>query len=304
MLPRANNFSFMSTPITVGQLKEAWPLIRLVPDFLVKSSAGNLPAFKVSHIRWIRSGCGREIEGYLILCPMLRRQFSSPDEELILDKVIAAGHIAERMRCAILGLGGYGPILSLPAYDKITQTLKIPVTSGNALTAWTVIEVLYRAARIKKITLQGLRTVIAGNDTCIGRLCALKLSEFGLAVIKGGRDALRKAGIVINAAASIDDLVEIKDLKPGAIFCDVSLFSLTGEAKLRDDITVIEAGLIKLPSGQVVSAAMAETMLLTFEERFVDYSGAGSINPDKLEEIADIAAGYGFEVYAPEFPAL
>ncbi|MBL7151643.1 MAG: hypothetical protein ISS32_01370 [Candidatus Omnitrophica bacterium] len=294
----------MSTPITAGQLKEAWPVLRLVPDFLVKSSAGNLPEFKVSRIRWVRSRRGREIEGYLILCPMLRRQFSSPDEEFILDKVIAAGHIAERMRCAILGLGGYGSILSLPAYDRIVQTLKIPVTSGNALTAWTVIEVLYRAARIKKIALQGLSAVIVGNHTCIGGLCAVKLSEFGLAVITGSREAFKKADIVINAAASMDELIEVKDLKPGAIFCDVSLFSLTGEAKLRDDITVIEAGLIKLPSGQVISAAMAETMLLTFEQRFVDYSGVGSINPDKLEEIADIAAWHGFEVYAPEFPAL
>lgn len=300
MLPKNDNFSFISTPITAGQLKEAWPLFRLVPDFLIKPSIENLPPFKMSHIRGIRSKRGREIEGYLIICPILRRPLNGPDEPYILEKIIAAGRLAERMRSAILGLSGYGSLLSPQAYDQLNQSLKIPATSGNALTAWTVIEILYRVATTRKINLEGSSLFISGSDSCVGRLCSAELANFGLLVReKEGRAALKKADIVINASVSEKELIDIEDLKPGAIFCDVSLFSLADKAKLRDDITVIEGGLIKLPSGQIFSAAMAEVMLLALEERFTAYSGVESINPDKLEEIADLAAWHGFEVCLP-----
>jgi fatty aldehyde-generating acyl-ACP reductase len=304
MMPLFNNFGFILTPVTVSQLKSVWPIVRLVPGFIIKSSAWNLPSPKISRIRWVRSGRGSEIEGYLIICPLLRRKPEEIKESLILDKIIAAGQALQRLGCAILGIGGCGSILSPQAYSKIAQNLKIPVTSGNALTAWTVIEALYRAARIKRIALQGLKVAIIGNDSCIGRLCALKLSECGLEVNKGGSGDMDEADIVINAADKIEELIDIKDLRAGAIFCDVSLSILVNKAKLRDDITVIEAGLVKLPSAQIVSAAMAETMLLAFERRFVNYSDGDNLNPDKLEEIADIAAWHGFEVYVPEAPAL
>ena len=49
---------------------------------------------------------------------------------------------------------------------------------------------------------------------------------------------------------------------------------------------------------------MAETMLLTLEEKFVTYSLGESINLDKLEEIADTAVRHGFEIWAPEAPVL
>ncbi|MFH0762437.1 MAG: hypothetical protein V1925_00925 [Candidatus Omnitrophota bacterium] len=303
-MPTVNNFSFMLTPVTVAQLKSAWPIIRLVPDFIIKSSAGYLPPLKISRVRYGRSSRGREIDGYLIICSLLHREPSGLGEDFILDKIIAAGQIARRLGCVMLGLGGYSSILSARGYDKIAQNLKIPVTNGSALTVWTVIEALYRAARIKKIALQGLNAAIIGNDTCIGRLSAVKLLEFGLRVDKGGAEALKQADIVINAANSTDGLINIKDLKPGVIFCDVSLFSLAEKAKLRDDINVIEAGLIKLPSGQVISAGMAEAILLAFGQRFVSFYLGTDINPDRVEEIADIAAWHGFEVYASEAPVL
>jgi predicted amino acid dehydrogenase len=49
---------------------------------------------------------------------------------------------------------------------------------------------------------------------------------------------------------------------------------------------------------------MAETLLLTFAEKFISYSLGENINLDKLEEIADIAVQHGLEVWVPEAPVL
>lgn len=53
-----------------------------------------------------------------------------------------------------------------------------------------------------------------------------------------------------------------------------------------------------------IYASLAETILLTFEEKFVSYSLGDYINLDKLEEIADIAVRHGFEVWVPDAPVL
>ncbi|MBI5145540.1 MAG: hypothetical protein HZA27_05100, partial [Candidatus Omnitrophica bacterium] len=103
-------------------------------------------------------------------------------------------------------------------------------------------------------------------------------------------------------------------LKPGAIICDASLPSIiAGKASLRPDTTLIKAGLVSLPypgdlnldlglPKGIICACLAETMLLALDERFVDYSLGENINLDKMEEIADLATQYGFEIWVPEAP--
>lgn len=295
-------FSFILGPITIKQLKDAWPIMRLVPEFIVNSSGGIIPPFKILRKR-LRSGTGIEAQGYLILCPLLRRQEGGLSEASILDKIVSAGRIAEQLHSDVVGLGGYGSLLSAEDYNKFAKGLKIPVTNGNALTAWSVVEAVYRAARIKGISLEASIIAIAGIDTCIGRLCALKLSEFTRQPVIDGRQGLLKADIVVNISGPDETPIDINNLKQGAILCDVSAAgSLSGQAKSRPDITYMEAGLVKLPSGDIVSAGMAEAMLLALERRFVSYSSAGDINPDKAEEIAGIAARHGLEIYAPAAP--
>ena len=62
----------------------------------------------------------------------------------------------------------------------------------------------------------------------------------------------------------------------------------------------VDTGLPK----DMVYACVAETMLLTFEMQFVNYSLGDNINPDKMEEIADIAVRHGFEVWVPDAPLI
>ena len=79
--------------------------------------------------------------------------------------------------------------------------------------------------------------------------------------------------------------------------------------------TIVKTGLIKLPYPQdlklnigllegIVPSLMAEPILLALEERPLNYSFGDTINPARMEEIADFSTRCGFEVWVPEAPIL
>lgn len=337
-----NTFAFIVHPITIEQLKNFWPLIRIVPDFIIKTSLKNLPAFKVSHIRNVRSSQGKEIQGYFIACPLLPKQMLDLDEGFVLDKIISAGHIAERLGAEIVGLGGYTSIVG----DKgqtIANSLKIPVTSGNTFTAWSAFEAIFRMAKAKTIDLEKSHLAVIGATGSIGSLCTRKLSEYipkititakhreklerlketivnlnniEVNIEEDAHKAVKDADIIITTTSAPEALLDIQELKSGGIACDVSVpKNIVGKENPRQDVSIIDGGLIKLPfpadfgvdtglPKDMVYACVAETMLLTLEERFADYSLGDNINMDKMEEIADIAVRNGFEVWVPDAPLL
>ena len=255
------------------------------------------------------------------------------EESFVLNKIISAGLLAQQLGAKIIGLGGYTAIVA----DKgltVAKSLKMPVTTGKALTAWTVFEAIYRVARAKKIPLQESSLAIIGAGGSLGYLCAGKLSEYipKITIADGNREklyhlkerllnlkpieiliednvpnAVKNANIIINATRSPEALFNLNELKSGAIVCDVSAsWNIADNFNNRSDITIIKGGLIKLPNADknFIHASLAETMLLTLEEKFTSYSLGDNINLDKLEEIANLAVRHGFEVWVPEAPVL
>ena len=137
-------------------------------------------------------------------------------------------------------------------------------------------------------------------------------SDANVSIYEDVREAAKAANILINASSTFVANFDIQDLRSGILACDVSLLrNIASKADSRKDVTVIDGDVIKIKypielgvdtglPRDMVYAAMAETMLLTFEEKFVDYSLGSSINPDKLEEIADFSVQHGFEVWVPD----
>ena len=190
----------------------------------------------------------------------------------------------------------------------------------------------------KKLTL-----AIIGANSAVGSLCARKVSgDFANIILCGPQKekleslaqnitsltpamikieentdkAIQDADIIITANTEKILALNLANIKANAVIINSSFFQ-EGLVKnnCRQDITVINAGVVKLPSKYVsrinlgfpentISASMAETMLLTFEERFYTCSLGENINLDKLEPIADLAVRHGFEIYAPEIPNL
>lgn len=147
------SFAYIVSPISIKQLKVLCPLLRILPDFLIKPFIKNKAPFKACQIKRIQSIQGTQIQGNIIICPLLPKQMLKSDEGLVLESIISAGHLAQRLGAKIIGLGGYTGIVA----DKgltVAKSLKIPVTTGKALTAWSVFEAIFRVARLKNIDLK------------------------------------------------------------------------------------------------------------------------------------------------------
>jgi fatty aldehyde-generating acyl-ACP reductase len=331
-----HTFAFLFTPVDLKHIREFWPLTRLMPDFFIKPFLKN-QGFKIIHLKSFKSPQEREIQGYFIVSPMLPEQFAELDEEMALDKIITASYLARDLGAELLGLGGYASVVA----DKkpmLHKHLKTPVTSGTSLTAWSVIEALHRIANTKKVLFKESTLAITGATSAIGSLCARKMAHSFSRIILNDKNqakleklrqdileldhlevvieedpakAVKDADIVIAANSEKDQSFSLKDLKTQAIVLDICLSrNLTAKNSHREDILVLEGGIVKLPpqanlhlnlglSKDMVCASMAETMILTFEERFAACSLGDNINLDKLEPIADLAVRHGFEVFIP-----
>jgi len=330
-------FAFIVTPVTIKELKNYWPSIRILPDFLIKPFLKSLSSIKVLSLKKIESTKGREIEGFLIITPLIGRELS---EDSALDKIISAGQLAERLGAKIIGLDGRASQFINNASPYALKNLKIPLTTGSALTAWSVVEQVYRIAKIKKIDLKKSKIAIINAANPTGCLCSKKLSDYAGRIIISDKDkdkleklkenisylnpvevqieedgqmAAKKADVIINTD---NKALNIAELNSNAILCSIYPNNNPQDIeKPRRDITFLKSGLVKLPFPDkfyssfglprgIVSAPMAETMLLTLEEKFVSYSLGDKINVDKMEEIADLAVQHGFEIWAPEAPVI
>ena len=298
-----------------------------MPGFFRQSWLKNNPPFKIIRIK-------EEIPGYLIASPLLPQQMLALGEEFILDKIVAAGHLAEELGASILGLSGFNSLV-LDKNNTLSKQLKIPIACGNAFTAWSIYEAIYRVAKAKKIDLKKSTLAVIGATNPLGSLCSRKLSGFVNKIILSAKErdklerlkenilhlnpieiiikedahkAARETEIVV--ITGLDDVVN--EFKPNAIVCDMSI---SRNLNFDSNINFIQGGLIKLPypSGlakriglakDIIYASMAETILLALEERLVSNALAESINLDRLEEIADIATQHGFEVWVPEAPVI
>lgn len=331
-----HTFAFLFNPVDLKHIRDFWPLTRLMPDFFIKSFLKN-QGFKIAHLKSFKSTQDKEIQGYFIVSPLLPEQFAELDEELVLDKIITASYLARDLGAQLLGLGGYASAIA-DQKPMLHKHLKTPVTSGTSFTAWSVIEAIHLISLSKKIDLQKSTLTVIGAESSIGSLCARKLSANFAKIILNGKNnnkletlrqniqqlnqievkieeeadsAIKEADIIIAASTEKEFTFDINNVKAGGVVVDVCLSRrISGKSSQRKDITVVDGGIIKLPREphsalnvglpkNMICASMAETMILTFEERFAACSLGENINLDKLEPIADLAVRHGFEVFIP-----
>ncbi len=276
-----------------------------------------------------------------MVCPLLPEEIEGlikVNEELLLEKIISAGDVAQGLGARIMGLGGYLGILA----DKkpmIYKHLKVPVSSGSTFTAWSIFEAVFKVVKQKVWDIKRLNLVVVGPITAVSSLCARKFSEYVAKIILTGEseekllklknminelnsleieieqdvsEAVKGADIIINTNSKDSGLFNITDLRRETIVCDASVFQILAEkVKERKDITFIAGGIIKLPKTEglglnlclpeeIIYASMAEIMLLALEERLVNYSLGENINLDKLEDIADMAVRHDFKIWVPD----
>ncbi len=291
--------------------------------------------FECAHVTGVQSVTGKKIDGELIYCPFLPNQILSLDNQFVLERVIKAAKIAEKMGARILGLGAYTAGVGRRGV-LVARALNIPVTTGTAYTIATGIESTLKAAAEIGIKLEQAKLTVIGATGAIGSVFSQRLadavsrislvarneqklkaladtirkdSEAEVEFSKDIDEAVRDADIVITATTTPGTLINMDLIHPGALIYDMSVpknVSLEA-ANSRQDVLVVDGGVVK-PPGDVhfnfhfglnpglCYACMAETMILALEEKYESYSLGGNVSLDKIKEISQLGIRHGFKL--------
>lgn len=280
-----NKFAFIIHPIDLDYMCFilGWKgyLLKMIPDQNAKKILQYIPTYKYMHIKKISSIAGKEVEGYIIVCPLLPEQFATLNKYTVLNKIIAGGKIAQNLGAKIVGLAGFNSIFSNQGIDLVNE-LSIAVTTGNTYTASMVVEGVLEASKLLNSNLGESCLTIIGATGDIGSVCAEffatkvkrlllvardqqrleELSSFLMKkynaeckIEKSPQAAACQADIIITATSSLTTILDSDDLKAGTIVCDVSIPANVAKriAKFREDIFVFEGGYVKMPFFENIS---------------------------------------------------
>jgi len=132
-----NHFAFIVHPLDCSDVARKFNFTRYMPDALIERALKLLPPIKISSITGIRSAVA-EVEGSFISCLLTARQMASLPVPFVLNKIIQAGRLAEKMGAGVVGLGAFTKVVG-DAGITVAKNLSIPVTTGNSYTIATTV---------------------------------------------------------------------------------------------------------------------------------------------------------------------
>lgn len=293
------------------------------------------PPVYISEIEGITSlATGKVIKGWFIACPYTPRRMMQLPERTVYRKIVQTGRMAEQLGAKILGLGAFTSVIG-DAGVTIANALDVPVTTGDSYTVMMAVQAIRDAAKVMGIKMEDATVAVVGATGSIGRVCAELIAEEAARTLLIARDeqkladlrdrlqvgarselcistkmdVLKEAQLILTVTSAIHDVIRPEHLQPGSVVCDVArprdVSAMVAAA--RDDILVIDGGMVDVP-GPVnfhfnfgfpegkAYACMAETIALTLEGRFEDYTVGKDITLERVREITAIAERHGFRM--------
>lgn len=174
----ADTFAFMIHPIEPKKdVARRFPLLGRLPAAVIDYFSSFFPPLCLSHVTGIRSALtGKEIDGWLVACPMTPRRMLQVPLPTAYRKLIQTGRLAERLGARILGLGAFTAIVG-DAGVSVARELSIPVTTGNSYTVAVAVEAALEAAcRLGRDPARSTAAVVGAYGST-GRACAHLLSK-------------------------------------------------------------------------------------------------------------------------------
>ncbi len=336
-------FAFVIHPLSFSHVKRL-PAIRtlahFIPERLIEDAVAQVAPFPVGVVRNLVSATGARAEGVIYAVPMTSKVIMRFPPEFMYRKLEQVAELAGKAGCRLMGLGAYTSVIG-DAGVTLSQRVAIGVTTGNSYTVAATMKTLAVAAQRCGIPLQHSAGLVIGATGSIGSICArllaaqvkdlylvsprperlLALSDIivqehpelhgHIHLSRLAADFLPLADVVITTTSAVDPVVDVAQLKPGCVVCDVARPpDIKPEAAAsRHDILVIESGEIHLPDGAEVTydiglpagtiyACLAETALLALDQRFGHFTLGREIEPEKVHLIDAIGSKHGFELAA------
>jgi len=299
------------------------------------------PGFYYGKIEGVRSeATGKEVEGLIYTVTETPKKLLEKDPESVYKKLVNLSKLASQSGAKIIGLGAYTKIVG-DAGITVNKRSPIPVTTGNSLSAtstlWAAKLAVEKMGFVKwdeNSIIEGT-VMIVGATGSIGSVSAKVLSQkwenvilvaprayklmelkqeiewlspdCNIKISTTPAEFISECDLVITTTSNRGKKVlDILDVKPGAVICDVSRpFDISEEDALaRPDVMVIASGEVQLPGevkskidlgleGNIVYACLAETALLAMEEKFESFTLSRNIDFENVLEIDRLAKKHG-----------
>jgi len=332
-----DRFAFMLHPEDPKRdVAKKFPLLgRYLSVGIINYLCQFFPPLNISRITGIRSGAtGKEIAGWFVACPLTPAAMLNLQVEKVYRKIIQTGRLAKRLGAQIVGLGAFTKVVG-DAGVTVARNLNIATTTGNSYTVALAVQGVLEAARRMDISSASASAAVVGATGSIGAVCSEMLARavahvllvgcrterlaqvrqrveaIGGAKVSVSTDirAIRQADLVVAVTSAVDTIIDAHHLKTGAVVCDVARPRDVSRQVVeeRDDVLVIEGGLVNMPGEvdfgidyglppRLTFGCMAETMILTLEGRFENYTLGRDLTMEQVEEIAELGHWHGFHL--------
>ncbi len=330
-------FGFIIHPLEAKRdIARKYPFVKFLPESWIEYGLTKKSPMLVSHVTGLKSKTGAEAEGWLVGCPLTPKQMLTLPKEFVYNKIIGAAKIAEDLGAKIIGLGAFTSVVG-DGGKTISENVGIAVTTGNSYTIATAIRGAIKAAELMDIDPTKASVAVVGAAGSIGRTCAeimarqaprislvgrqLESLEAVASELRGKSNAeftvsndvasgIKDADIVITVSSAVEAIIEPSFIKSGAVVCDVARPRdvSVAVAKERNDVLVIEGGVVAVPGADVdfhfsfgfppktAYACMSETMALALDARYESFTLGKEVSVDQVDGISEIADRHGFEL--------
>lgn len=331
-----NKFGFIIHPLDLTDFYKKFKWAKKMPDNIIKSVMKHLPPIKVSRITGIQSKTGEEVEGYFVACPLTSEQMISLPEDFVVDKIVKACKKTESLGVDIIGLGAFTsvvgdkgitvanridtPVTTGNSYTVTTAVKsikmateemnlnftkeRVTVIGATGSIGRTVSMILAEQTNQIQLVARGRNKLIKLKDDLKSRY-----QELNVKVTSDVKHAVNNSRIIVSASGASTSLIEPDDLLAGSVVCDVARPRDVAEKvnSQRDDVLVIEGGVVSVPGNVNFNfdfgyppgtcyACMAETIILTLEEEFTNYTLGPKVYEKKVKEMTKLADKHGFSV--------
>jgi predicted amino acid dehydrogenase len=303
-------------------MRRVFPLFQFIPESILQKLLKILPPVARGKITFEDT---KEIIGWIIVIPILGKQFLEGKREFIFNKLLKALKIAKKLGVEIIGLGEFIASVTEGGKDLEGKVDGILIDNGKSLTAATIIKFLEEITKMRNIDLTKEKIAIVGAGGSIGLGVSLFLAskKFHLILIEKKKKIpklinlfssfpnveindnlflLKKTKIVVVCTSSTEKLIKSKHLKEGAIIYDITQPRNTSPEILRQrkDITIIDGGIFDTPKidyGMDIGlkkhqayACLTETIICALEG--VNKSYVGYAHPQEIEKMLKLMEKY------------
>ncbi len=340
-------FAFIVHPIDARRdVSRKYPVAKLLPTSAIEWYIKRRDPLVVADVLGIRSPTGAEARGWFIVCPLTPRQMLSLPLEFVYAKLESCARLAVELGAGILGLGAFTSVVGDGGITLAKRVPEIAITTGNSYTVATAIEGTRRASELMGKTISASKVAIVGANGSIGATCAEILGRDAAEVVLIGRDrgrldtlaerlsgteaagakfsvstdiaaGLRDADVIVTVTSAVDAVILPEHIQRGAVVCDVARPRDVSVrvSQERNDVLVIEGGVVKLPGAVrmpkpdkpdeeftfgfppgTAYACMSETMMLALDNRYENFTLGKEVSVKQVDEISALAEKHGFRL--------